>query len=215
MFKRNPVGESIVVSVYQLKNRFQALLRPLVGRLAQSGVTANQVTVAAMVLSVALGLWLVIAHNMLWFWLLPVWLFVRMALNAVDGMLAREYDQQSALGAYLNELGDLVSDVALFMPFIWIAPFQPQWMGLIIVLALLTEFAGLLGVSIGASRRYDGPMGKSDRALAFGILGGWLAVDGFLPQWMVWLQPALIILLLWTIFKRIRNGLREAEQAPA
>ncbi|KAB0537379.1 CDP-diacylglycerol--glycerol-3-phosphate 3-phosphatidyltransferase [Pseudochrobactrum saccharolyticum] len=198
------------MSVYQLKSRFQDLLRPLVSRLAQWGVTANQVTVAAMLISVAVGSWLVIAENKIWFWLIPVWLFIRMAMNAIDGMLAREFNQQSALGAYLNELGDLVSDIALFTPFLWIAPFQPHWMGLIIVLALLTEFAGLLGLRIGASRRYDGPMGKSDRALLFGILGGWLAVDGFLPQWMVWLQPLLIALLMWTIFNRIRRGLAEA-----
>lgn len=198
------------VSVYQLKSRFQDLLRPLVRRLAQYGITANQVTMAAMLISVAVGSWLVIAENKHWFWLVPVWLFIRMALNATDGMLAREFNQQSALGAYLNELGDLISDIALFVPFLWIAPFQPHWMGLIIVLALLTEFAGLLGLSVGASRRYDGPMGKSDRALLFGILGGWLAIDGFLPQWMVWLQMLLIFLLLWTIFNRIRKGLAEA-----
>ncbi|WP_075657175.1 CDP-alcohol phosphatidyltransferase family protein [Pseudochrobactrum sp. B5] len=198
------------MSVYQLKSRFQDLLRPLVSRLAQWDVTANQVTIAAMLISVAVGSWLVIAENKIWFWLIPVWLFIRMAMNAIDGMLAREFNQQSILGAYLNELGDLVSDIALFAPFLWIAPFQPHWMGLIIVLALLTEFTGLLGLSIGASRRYDGPMGKSDRALLFGILGGWLAIDGFLPQWMVWLQPLLIALLLWTIFNRIRRGLVEA-----
>ena len=81
---------------------------------------------------------------------------------------------------------------------------------MIIVLALLTEIAGLLALSVGAARRYDGPMGKSDRALLFGILGGWLAVDGFLPQWMVWLQALLIALLLWTIFNRIRRGFAEA-----
>ncbi|WP_376710919.1 CDP-alcohol phosphatidyltransferase family protein [Pseudochrobactrum lubricantis] len=198
------------MSVYQLKSRFQDLLRPLVSRLAQWDVTANQVTIAAMLISVAVGLWLVIAENKIWFWLIPVWLFIRMAMNAIDGMLAREFNQQSILGAYLNELGDLVSDIALFAPFLWVAPFQPHWMGLIIVLALLTEFTGLLGLSIGASRRYDGPMGKSDRALLFGILGGWLAVDGFLPEWMVWLQPLLIALLVWTIFNRIRRGLAEA-----
>ncbi|MBX8825476.1 CDP-alcohol phosphatidyltransferase family protein [Ochrobactrum sp. SFR4] len=198
------------MSVYQLKSRFQDLLRPLVSRLAQWGVTANQVTIAAMLISVAIGSWLVIAENKVWFWLIPVWLFIRMAMNAIDGMLAREFNQQSILGAYLNELGDLVSDIALFAPFLWVAPFQPHWMGLIIVLALLTEFAGLLGLSVGASRRYDGPMGKSDRALLFGILGGWLAVDGFLPQWMVWLQSLLIALLVWTIFNRIRRGLAEA-----
>ena len=210
MFKKNDFAKSYTVSVYQLKSRFQDLLRPLVSRLAQWGVTANQVTVAAMLISVAVGLWLVIAENKVWFWLIPVWLFIRMAMNAIDGMLAREFNQQSALGAYLNEMGDLVSDIALFAPFLWVAPFQPHWMGLIIVLVLLTEFAGLLGLSVGASRRYDGPMGKSDRALLFGILGGWLAVDGFLPQWMVWLQPLLIALLLWTIFNRIRKGLAEA-----
>ncbi len=210
MFKKSDFAKSYTVSVYQLKSRFQDLLRPLVSRLAQWDVTANQVTVAAMLISVAVGSWLVIAENKIWFWLIPVWLFIRMAMNAIDGMLAREFNQQSILGAYLNELGDLVSDIALFAPFLWIAPFQPHWMGLIIVLALLTEFAGLLGLSIGASRRYDGPMGKSDRALLFGILGGWLAVDGFLPEWMVWLQPLLIALLVWTIFNRIRRGLAEA-----
>jgi CDP-diacylglycerol--glycerol-3-phosphate 3-phosphatidyltransferase len=35
-----------------------------------------------------------------------------MALNAIDGMLAREHDMQSPLGAMLNELGDVLSDVA-------------------------------------------------------------------------------------------------------
>ncbi len=199
------------MSVYQLKTRFQALLRPLTTKLAIIGISANQVTLAAMLISVALGLWLVVVQNPLWFWLLPLWLFIRMALNAIDGMLAREFNQQSALGAYLNELGDLVSDVALLMPFLWIAPFQPHWIGLIIVLALMSEFAGLMGVSIGASRRYDGPMGKSDRALLFGILGGWLAADGFLPHWIVWLQPVLIFFLLWTGLNRIRNGLAEAK----
>ena len=210
MFKKSDFAKSYTVSVYQLKSRFQDLLRPLVSRLAQWDVTANQVTIAAMLISVAIGSWLVIAENKVWFWLIPAWLFIRMAMNAIDGMLAREFNQQSILGAYLNELGDLVSDIALFAPFLWVAPFQPHWMGLIIVLALLTEFAGLLGLSVGASRRYDGPMGKSDRALLFGILGGWLAVDGFLPQWMVWLQPLLIALLVWTIFNRIRRGLAEA-----
>lgn len=213
MFKKNDFAVRDIVSVYQLKSRFQDLLRPLTRQLAQCGITANQVTVTAMLISALVGVWLVIADNKTWFWLIPIWLFVRMAMNAIDGMLAREFNQQSALGAYLNELGDLVSDTALFMPFLWIAPFNPNWMGLIIVLALLTEFAGLLGLSVGASRRYDGPMGKSDRALLFGILGGWLAVDGFLPQWLVWLQPLLIVLLLWTIFNRIRRALAEAAKS--
>ena len=47
---------------------------------------------------------------------LPPVLLARMALNAVDGMLAREHAMQSALGAILNELGDVLSDTALYLP---------------------------------------------------------------------------------------------------
>jgi CDP-diacylglycerol---glycerol-3-phosphate 3-phosphatidyltransferase len=42
-------------SVYNLKPKFQNLLRPVTNGLAQAEVTANQVTIAAMLFSVATG----------------------------------------------------------------------------------------------------------------------------------------------------------------
>ncbi len=199
------------MSVYQLKSRFQNLLRPLVVRLAAGGVTANQVTVAAALVSIILGAFLAWSGNAAWFALVPVWLFLRMALNAVDGMLAREHGQKSTLGAYLNEIGDVVSDAALYAPFALVAPFTGPWIFAVIFLATLTEFAGLAGPSVGASRRYDGPMGKSDRAVVFGVLGAWIAIDGTLPDWMFWLQPLLCLLLAATTVKRIANGINETK----
>lgn len=199
------------MSVYQLKSRFQNLLRPLVVRLAAGGVTANQVTVAAALVSIILGAFLAWSGNAAWFALVPVWLFLRMALNAVDGMLAREHGQKSTLGAYLNEIGDVVSDAALYAPFALIAPFTGPWIFAIIFLTTLTEFAGVAGASAGASRRYDGPMGKSDRAVVFGVLGAWIAIDGILPQWVFWLQPLLCLLLVVTTVKRVANGINEAK----
>ncbi|KAB2717720.1 CDP-alcohol phosphatidyltransferase family protein [Brucella intermedia] len=199
------------MSVYQLKSRFQNLLRPLVVRLAAGGVTANQVTVAAALVSIILGAFLAWSGKAAWFALVPVWLFLRMALNAVDGMLAREHGQKSTLGAYLNEIGDVVSDAALYAPFALVAPFTGPWIFAVIFLATLTEFAGLAGPSVGASRRYDGPMGKSDRAVVFGVLGVWIAIDGTLPDWMFWLQPLLCLLLVATTVKRIANGISEAK----
>lgn len=195
------------MSVYQLKARFQNLLRPLVVRLAASGVTANQVTVTAAVISVLLALFLGLNGGTVWFWLVPVWLFLRMALNAIDGMLAREHEQKSLLGAYLNEIGDVVSDAALYAPFALVAPFSLPWIAAIIFLSTLTEFAGVTGAANGAGRRYDGPMGKSDRAVVFGILGGWVSLAGVLPGWLCWLQPILCLLLIATTVKRIRSGL--------
>ena len=48
--------------------------------------------------------------------LLPIILFLRMGLNAIDGMLAREHGMKSNLGAVLNEVGDVISDSALYLP---------------------------------------------------------------------------------------------------
>src|SRR6202022_3619611 len=117
-------------------------------------ITANQVTIAAAAGSLAVGLlvgWFVEERAL--FLLLSLWLLARMALNAVDGMLAREFRQQSRLGAYLNELGDVVSDAALYAPFALVPPFGALGVGSVIVLAASSEFAGGLGPTLGASRR--------------------------------------------------------------
>lgn len=200
-------------TVYALKPRFQAALRPFVGRLARAGVTANQVTVAAAVGSLAVGLLVGnLVEDRALFLLLSLWLLARMALNAIDGMLAREFRQQSRLGAYLNELGDVVSDAALYAPFALVPPFGPAGVGSVIVLAALSEFAGALGPMIGVSRHYDGPMGKSDRAVVFGALGLWLGLGGTLPGWLGWLMPLIAGLLVLTIANRVRGGLAEASR---
>jgi len=196
------------MSIYLLKSRFQDLLRPLVTWLACAGATANQVTLTAAVVSIAIGVMLLATQVEWLFVAIPIWMFLRMALNAIDGMLAREYGQKSDFGGYLNEIGDVISDAALFAPFALIAPFSSAWIGAIIFFATLAEFAGVLGIPHGNGRRYDGPMGKSDRAFIFGVLGAWIAVSGALPYWVWWLQPVLCALLLWTGVNRIRLGLK-------
>jgi CDP-diacylglycerol--glycerol-3-phosphate 3-phosphatidyltransferase len=198
------------VSIYALKPRFQALLRPLTAALARAGVTANQVTVAAALISIALGLFVAArVPERGAFLLLPLWMFLRMAFNAIDGMLAREFGQKSRLGAYLNELTDVVSDAALYLPFALLPPFSPLWTGTVIVLAVISEYAGVLGPMVGASRRYDGPLGKSDRAFVFGALGLAVGLTTSLPEWVAYVMPAMAIALAVTIVNRVRRGLAE------
>jgi len=112
-------------SIYDLKPKFQNLLRPLVNGLARIGVTANQVTIAALLLSLGAGHMITRTHGGRMLLVLPAVLFVRMALNAMDGMLAREHNQKSALGAILNELGDVVADVGLYLPLAAVPEFDP------------------------------------------------------------------------------------------
>src|SRR6266404_7785298 len=205
------MGARVVPTVYALKPRFQAALRPFVGRLAAAGITANQVTVAAAAGSLAIGLLVATSvEQRALFLLLPLWLLARMALNAIDGMLAREFRQQSRLGAYLNELGDVASDAALYAPFALVPPFGPLGVGSVIVLAAMSEFAGALGPMIGVSRHYEGPMGKSDRAVVFGALGLWLGLGGTRPGRLGGLMAVIAGMLVLTIVNRVRGGLGEA-----
>ena len=199
-----------MVSVYGLKPRFQNLLRPLCRRLAGAGVTANQVTIGAAVLSVAAGSAIAASDGASWALLLiPPVLFGRMALNAIDGMLAREFDQKSRLGAILNELGDVVSDTALYLPFALIDGISPALVGLVVAISVMTETTGVVAVMIGSLRRYDGPFGKSDRAVFFGALALLL---GFGVHAGLWTN---IVLLLGavagslTIINRARSALAE------
>jgi CDP-diacylglycerol---glycerol-3-phosphate 3-phosphatidyltransferase len=198
-----------MASVYDLKPKFQKLLRPLVRLLAARGITANQVTLFAALWSLGHGLLIAFnPDNRLWFLLLPVTLFARMALNAVDGMLAREHNQKSRLGAILNEVSDVISDAALYLPFALVAGLSPVAAVLSVVLAGLTEMTGVVAATIGAQRRYDGPMGKSDRATAFGALGLLLGL-GFQPaSWMVWAQWIIAALLVLTVVNRARRALQ-------
>lgn len=194
-------------TLYALKPAFQARLRPLADRLAGAGVTANQITLLAAALSIATSLVVVVlASYPLVFLLMPVVLFVRMALNAIDGMLAREHAQASKLGMYLNELCDVVSDLALILAF---ATLFPAW-GVVAfaIAAMLAEFAGVLGVAAGSGRNYAGPFGKSDRALALGVIAFLIACGLWVETIAPFVFPVLATLTVVTAINRIRGGLR-------
>jgi CDP-diacylglycerol--glycerol-3-phosphate 3-phosphatidyltransferase len=196
------------MTVYDLKPRFQRLLRPITDALFRAGVTANQVTNAAMFASLAYGAWLLSAPASRWpYLMLPLILLVRMALNAIDGMLARQYQQQTHLGAILNEVGDVVSDAALYAPFFLLPGASPALGATVIFLALLTEFVGLLGHVTGAGRRYDGPLGKSDRAVVFGGLGLLIGFGVPVQPWFAPLSGVLCVLLVWTCLNRASKAL--------
>lgn len=198
-------------SIYRLKPKFQALLRPAVRQLAAAGITANQVTIAALLLSLATGAAIALEAGGKTLLLLPLVLFARMALNAMDGMLAREYNQKSALGAILNELGDVVADAGMYLPLALVSGFNPSLLTCVVLLSVLAEMTGVIGVQIGASRRYDGPLGKSDRAFVFGFLGLLLGLGVRLEPVIPYLLGVMALLLMLTIWNRARQALGEVQ----
>ena len=102
-------------------------------------------------------------------------------------------------------MGDQVSDLALTLPLACVM--SAPLVVLLAVLALLAEFAGVLAISIGSPRRFDGPMGKSDRAFALGVLA-LMIWAGARPAAVNGVLALVIALTLWTVLNRLRRALR-------
>lgn len=197
-------------SIYDVKPAFQRLLRPLVRGLVRLGATPNSITILALLLSVAAGS--AIARwpgSRLPLLALPIVLLVRMALNAIDGMMAREHDMATPLGGLLNEGSDVLSDIVLYLPLALVPAFNDRLVLALVILAGLTEFIGVTAVTIGASRRYDGPMGKSDRAFWISILAIAAALWPTGRSWFDLGLAAIVIAEVLTILNRGRAALAE------
>ena len=201
-----------MISIYEIKPKFQQLLMPIVDWMKKIGMTPNQVTILALLLSIVTGIILSIFHENKWIYILmPIVMFVRMALNAIDGVMAKKYQMKSHLGLLLNEIGDVISDLFLFIPFVYIAEDYGIGIMLFISLSIISEMAGVTVQVIGSSRRYDGPMGKSDRAFIVGFISFLIFVHLNIIPYLHFVFYVCSILMLINIYNRITKGLKEVK----
>lgn len=201
-----------MISVYNIKPQFQKLLTPILVFLHKRKVTANQITISACLLSLVIGILFWLADYNRLFWLaLPIGLLIRMALNALDGMMARKYNQITAKGEMLNELGDIVSDLFVFFPLLKYQPESLYLVVLFITLSIINEFAGIMGKVIAGERRYEGPMGKSDRAFLLGVYGLLELFSVSISTYSTWIFGIIILLLLISTSVRVSKTLKHPE----
>jgi CDP-diacylglycerol--glycerol-3-phosphate 3-phosphatidyltransferase len=197
-----------MISIYKIKPKFQQLLLPILKMLYEAKVSANMITWSAILLSLATGILIWMHPYGLVFVLLPISLLFRMALNALDGMMARNYQMQSAKGEILNELGDVISDFVLFFPLLKLFGVNSYILITFLFLSIINEIAGILGKIVSGTRRYDGPMGKSDRALIIGLLSIIFYFTTFLNVYIDYIFIFIILLLIISTYFRINNSLK-------
>lgn len=197
-------------SLSLLKPWLRRALMPVASVLARHGVTANQITVLSIVVSVALGACLALVPGKpVLLALVPLWLVARTVLASLDGTLAVCFGQKSRIGGFLNEAGDIASDVALYAPLALVSPFTAQHVALVLSLAVAVELAGLCSGWLGAGRRCEGPFGKADRAIAFGAINLWFAVQGSLPAAASVFMPIFAALAILTFANRLRYAVHQ------
>jgi phosphatidylglycerophosphate synthase len=110
-------------------------------------------------------------------WLLvaaPLFCYVRLWLNMLDGMVALSSGQASPRGEILNDLPDRISDVLIFVGVAHsglASPYSGYWAA---IFALLTAYVGTLGQAVGVQREFSGPMSKPWRMVVLHA-GAWCA----------------------------------------
>lgn len=192
-------------SVYDLKPRFQAALAPLLPALHRHGVTPNALTIAGILLSGAIGVAVPhAARHVAAGVAVALGLLARMGINALDGLMARTYQMESRVGKILNEGGDIVSDLLILVPLAASLAGGPLTVAAFAVGGLATELSALAVEVVRGRRPYDGPMGKSDRAL---LVGAYAVFATRLPPGAVHALFTLATLLTAvTVSNRVRAG---------
>ena len=109
-------------------------------------------------------------------------------------------------------MGDILSDTVIYVPFLYVCNVNIWIVFLFTILAIISETVGIMGIQINVSRRYDGPMGKSDRAFWISILAIIYMYAPICEKCMNWALIAVIVFLCITILNRILSALKEAAE---
>ena len=159
-----------MAGIYVLKPAFQRSLSGIEHALVARRVHPDRLTEAALVLSVLGGISLYFAPTLTWLLaVVPVVAVVRTALNALDGMVARDTGLARPWGEVFNELCDRFADVALLGGLTLAAPSNLLLGSAAITMMLLSSYLAILNKAAGGRRLYMGPMGKADRMVLLAI----------------------------------------------
>jgi len=152
------------LGIYGIKPWFQKQLQPIVKALWH--VHPDVLTWGALGVSLTAAVVLNSAYEqpLLAIVAVPL-LFLRLALNALDGMLAKQTGKARPAGEVINELSDRLSDVAIFLSFAFWPDVKIHLVLLAIIAMLIVSYVGVLGKAVGAEREYGGLLGKAGRMI--------------------------------------------------
>lgn len=158
------------MGIYRIKPRFQQSLQGVEAYLVARRVHPDYLTLAALALSVIGGLALIASRWSHWLVLLIVPVALgRTALNALDGLVARDTGLARPWGEVLNEFCDRLADVSLLAG-VALSPGGNQPLGAVtIVVMLLSSYVAILSKAAGGCRQYGGIMGKADRMIYLSV----------------------------------------------
>ena len=166
------------------------VLTPVARLLARAGVSPNAVSLIGGLLGVGAGL--LVARGFVWSGMI-VWLVSR-ALDGVDGILARESQQASAFGGYLDITVDMAAYSAMLLGFAAIHA-EGGWVWSAILVGYLLVTTTTLALS-SALEHLNAKVPDNDRSIQF-TPGFAEAGETTLAYLLFALFPAVVTPMAW------------------
>ena len=179
-----------------LKIRDQRIMTRFAAWLSQHSVTPNQISVLSVICALTGAAALVWSgqqaggERSIWLIVAALCIQLRLLCNLFDGMVAMEGGKQTPAGELFNDVPDRIADPLLIVACGFAVPgFESaQWLAWLgALLAVMTAYVRVLGVSLGLPADFRGPMAKQQR---MAVLTGACVLSAFDPLWQ---HPGLIL----------------------
>jgi phosphatidylglycerophosphate synthase len=142
----------------------------------QHGIHPDAISYLSILAAIAAGFCFWKSGQLRWLLIVaPLFCFLRLWFNMLDGMVAVAANKASRRGEILNDLPDRISDIIIFVGAAHgglMNPLIGYWAG---IFAVLTAYVGLFGQALGAQREFGGMMSKPWRMVALSI-GAWFTL---------------------------------------
>jgi archaetidylinositol phosphate synthase len=192
------------LGIYATKSKWQQALQPIVNFCVARRIHPDVFIYAALSLSLLAGFGLFHAGlNVNWLWLVPPCALLRLLLNLLDGQVARALGIASPWGEALNEFGDRIADVLIFLG-LGLSDYVNPHLGLFALAAILcVSYLGILGKAVGGARVYGGVFGKGDRMISLALFTLYPIFTKDLASYNYYLVFAALAAVV-TIIQRLR-----------
>lgn len=187
---------------------------------AHQNVSPNTISIFSVIFSIiSLGAYYFARNNILVLFLAALCIQLRLLCNLFDGMIAVEYNKKSIYGNLYNDIPDRFADVFIIlgaglysvsnekgslnaMDLAWINS----------ILAVLTAYIRVLGVTVGAPMYFSGMMAKPQRMAILTIATLLAMIPSLNVSFLYWALVVMFFGQILTVYKRIKliaNNLKE------
>ncbi len=179
-----------------ISNVFRLMGYGFVDVLVRKNVHPNTISYFSVVFACVAGAGLYFSSKMDWLLLVaPVFGFLRLYCNMIDGMVAVKANKCSATGEVINELPDRISDTLIFLGLGLSGLVNIYIVFGVIFGMLFGTYIGVLSKAVGANRQFGGIMSKQNRMFMIAI-GCW--AQFFVSRYAAW-EYSLTLLDIFNI----------------